>query len=256
MSTNGNQPKGQEEYPGEENYVQQLVIGKGLSLSGHKDVDEDLTCKWTLTSSGINVGSTGCGKDEECFGLGTGCLIFSGLGFEKKDSDVYISGPKIKSEEITATTFNELVIGTGLKLTKTDEDDEDSCSYTIGTTAKVGATGCGNDEECFDLTGCLVFSSGLELEKDNNGGGTVTGPKLTYGGEGGGSPIAATNFKELVFSTGTKVESSDDGCTFTITASGGSGAGKVGGTGCGNDVACFDHTGCLVFGRRIKVGGR
>ena len=95
------------------------------------------------------------------------------------------------------------------------------------------------------------MEGGLKLEADDNGGGTVTGPKLTYAGEGGGDPIAAEHFNELIFSTGLKVVKTED-CKFTITASGSGTPAKVGGTGCNDNSPCEDFTGCLTFGSGLK----
>ena len=160
-------------------------------------------------------------------------MFGSGLKLEADDNGGgTVTGPKVGDGTITATHFSELVISTGLKLQQED------CKFTLtssGTTAKVGATGCGNNEDCFDHTGCLVFGSGLKLESDSNGGGTVTGPTVSQ-------EDVAGPFTKLVVGTGLKLEEGDN-CEYTISSN----LIQVGSQGCGVTESCFDMTGCLTF---------
>ena len=171
--------------PGPDYSIQKLIIGSGLKLSAHSGGNP---C-WHVIS-GPELGGA---VDSEGAPVGT----FEGA---------------------YAEPFRELWAGAGIKLLQTDES---LCKYEISTTFEVGATGCGNDVECSGISGCLVFSSGLEGNwKDAPGGDFhVTGPKIDAtlcGAETIDKP-----FTKLIFTSGMHVSNVKDGedetCEYNVS---------------------------------------
>ena len=267
-----------------------LTFGSGFQLvSG---VDGGGECDWTLNScaSGTTkVAYSGCVEEDEtgCYDL-TGCMVFStGIGFtqwnrdmnlpEVDGPDLRITGPSIglnasscTGEVIALTPFDSLTFGSGFHLVS-GVDGGGECDWTLNSCAsKVAYSGCTGefigefDTGCYNLTGCMVFSTGIGFTQWNRDMNLpevdgpdlrITGPSIGLNASScTGEVIALTPFDSLTFGSGFQLVSGVDGggeCDWTLNSCASSGATKVAYYGCAEEEACYDLTGCMVFSKGI-----
>ena len=140
-----------------------LTIGKDLKLTG---ADGNYTLSSCASgTSGLQIGSTGCGTESECSGYD--CLIVG-------DGLSLVAGNQIHGPKIGAFTFTDLQLE-GLSVEPIDEENTGKCIYKLkaevsGTTEiKTNSDVCEGSVSLSECTGldCLTIGKNLKLEGED-----------------------------------------------------------------------------------------